>query len=162
MPDNIKAGSNNLKVTQLDTPVFDAKTATREEIKARVRGVLERGYIIEKLNVKLPDDLTGQWVSNDPVEISRLESMGYKIDDTYAVGSKLHSDGTNTPIVGDVIFMTAPKIVKEVHDEVVQERIRRNNKTRGNSDEAVLSQIQGAGLQTVNESSVSNIDIRQV
>ncbi len=159
MAETIKAGSTNLSVTQVD---FDAKTATRDEIKARVRGVLERGYIIEKLNVKLPDDLTGQWVVNDPVEISRMQSMGYKVDDTHATASKLHSDGTNAPIVGDVIFMTAPKVVKEVHDEVVQERIRRNNKIRGNTDEAVTSQIQGAGLQAVNESSVSTVNIRDV
>jgi len=53
--------------------------------------------------------------------------MGFKVDDEYAPKRALHSDGTQTAIVADVIHMTCPRMIKDLIDEIRHEQFLRIN-----------------------------------
>ena len=91
--------------------------AERGELKAKLAAILDRGVVQDRLMVELPDDVHGEWVLNNQMEINRLKSLGFEVDTVYAPRRAIHGDGSNSGIVGDVIFMTCPKIIKEVIDE---------------------------------------------
>jgi len=94
----------------------------RAQEKARLLRVLSRGMVQDTLNVELPADVYGEWVPKDPLEIYRMEAMGFKRDTEYASKMRLHSDGTDNNVVGDVIFMTCSKQTKEIIDEIRREQ----------------------------------------
>lgn len=97
--------------------------AERGELRARLASILDRGIVEDRLRVDIPDDLHGEWCRNDPLEVKRLQTLGFKIDDEYAIKRAIHSDGSSSAIVGDVVFMTCPKEVKEVIDEIRHEQM---------------------------------------
>jgi hypothetical protein len=97
--------------------------AERGELKSKLAAILDRGIVQDRLSVELPDDTHGEWVRNDPLEISRLQTLGFTVDDKYASKRAIHSDGTSGSIVGDVIHMICPKEVKELIDEIRVERM---------------------------------------
>jgi hypothetical protein len=88
-----------------------------QERVARLISVMDRGMTGERLKVNLPNDVYGEWVPNDKMEIYRMESMGFRIDEEYALKNALHNDGSGKPIIGDVIFMTTPKLIREAQVE---------------------------------------------
>jgi len=110
-----------------ETTNEDEKRRARAELKARLVTVLERGVVHDRLYVPLPDDVHGEWVRNDPLEIARMKVMGFQIDHEYAPKRALHSDGSGAAIVGDVVHMTCPKIIKETIDEIRHEQFLRIN-----------------------------------
>lgn len=118
--------------------------AERGELKAKLASILDRGIVQDRLTVELPEDLHGEWVRNDPLEIRRLETLGFRVDDEYATKRAIHSDGTNSAIVGDVIHMICPKEVKDLIDEIRIERMVREHagkkmgKSRVNKEEREL------------------------
>lgn len=99
------------------------KKAEKGELKAKLAAVMDRGIVSDRLNVDLPPDIHGEWVRRDPLEIKRLEALGFKIDDKFATNRGIHSDGSNSAIIGDVIFMICPKEVKEIIDEIRTEAV---------------------------------------
>lgn len=101
-------------------------TETREQKKARIAQVLDRGMTNARLTVNLPPDVYGEWCPNDPVEIERYRVMGFEIDTKYALHRATHGGG-DLPIVGDVIFMVAPIEVKELMDEVRTDQYKRKH-----------------------------------
>lgn len=94
---------------------------TPEQYKARVARVLDRSFVVDRLHVDLPDDLHGEWVPNEPWEIIRYQTLGFKVDDEHAVKRKLNDSGDGKAVVGDVVFMTQPKWQ---HDILVAEKAR--------------------------------------
>lgn len=96
--------------------------AERGELKARFASILDRGIVADRLHVDVPDDIHYEWVRNDPLEINRLEALGFKVDNEYANKRAIHSDGSNSAIVGDVICMTCPKEYKKLIDEIREEQ----------------------------------------
>lgn len=94
----------------------------RERKKGRMAAVLERGIVNERLAVDLPSDIHGEWVEDDPVQVARMETLGFKIDDTYAVKRRLHSKGDSASYVGDVVFMTCSREDYDLFEEIRQER----------------------------------------
>lgn len=93
---------------------------TSEEVlqyKTRLAQVYERGLIVDRLHVDLPDHLHGEWVSRDVGEIARMELLGFQVDTEYATKRKLNDKADGSAIIGDVVFMIQPKWMKEVHDE---------------------------------------------
>jgi hypothetical protein len=108
------------------------KRLTKEEIRAKLVTVLERGITIDRLHVDLPPEVYGEWVANDAVEIYRMESLGFTVDTEFAKKRALHDNGTGERgIVGDAIFMTCPIEYKEVMEE-----IKRENYALANSPKA--------------------------
>lgn len=84
--------------------------------------LLDRGHVNARLLVDKPLDVHGEWVPNDAMEVMRKKSLGFEIDDKYAAGNALHSDGTGKPIVGDVIYMTCPARLKAAYDKLAAKR----------------------------------------
>jgi len=120
------------------------KKAERGELRSKLASILDRGIVQDRLLVELPEDLHGEWVRNDPLEIRRLETLGFRIDNEYAVKRAIHSDGTSSAIVGDVIHMICPKEVKDVISEIRIERMvrehagKRTGKSNVNKEEREL------------------------
>ena len=88
----------------------------RKEFRAKMAGVVSRGWTLDRLTVQLPDDKYGEWISDDPVAIAEAQSLGFEIDKEYATKNKLHSNAAGEAKVGDVVFMTMPKWMKEEID----------------------------------------------
>lgn len=125
-------------VQGLDPKVAERiEKAERGELKAKLAAILDRGIVQDRLTVELPDDVHGEWVRNDPLEIRRLETLGFRVDDEYAKKRAIHSDGSSSAIVGDVIHMICPKEVKEVIDEIRVDRMIREHKGRKKGDRLV-------------------------
>ena len=107
----------------------------RAKRKARLGVLLDRGLISDRLNVPLPPDKHGEWVRNDPLEIHRLETLGFEVDREFATSRALHNDGSGSAVVGDVIFMTTSRENKELIDEIRHEQFLRTNNPRKSREE---------------------------
>lgn len=136
----------------------------KAEMKKRVSHILERGLLHDRLNVPLPDDTIGQWVSDDPVEIARMKALGFEEDTQYAKGNALHSDGTGRAKVGDTIFMIAPKEVGEIIEETRKELYERTHGKKAKAEEtdavAKLASQNIGGV--VNQSQTKVVDGKQL
>jgi hypothetical protein len=144
------------KVSVFNSGKTETSTVTNEDRKtrkARLARVLERGIVADRLIVNLPTNLYGEWVSDDPVSIARMEAMGFQIDKEFAPSRSLHSTGEKMGKVGDVVFMTCAREDKELIDEIRQEQYDRKHK-RGKQREETESaaQIRKEGLSTFVES----------
>lgn len=101
-----------------------------EEQVAKVATILDRGILHDRLKVDLPPDIHGEWARNDPLEISRMQTLGFWVDNTYATKRQIHSDGSSSNVIGDVIHMCTLKSNKEMIDKVRMEQVRRQNMSR--------------------------------
>jgi hypothetical protein len=124
-----KNDTANLSEAELERLLAEKKAA-RIRLKKNLVATMDRGVVAHRLHVKLPPHIHGEWVRNDQFEIDRLAELGFKIDDQYAMARSLHNDGSNNPIVGDVIFMTCPMEVKELIDEIRNEQAIANHSPR--------------------------------
>ena len=135
------------------------KELSRSEKKARIATILDRGMVGDRLNVNLPNDTYGEWVPRDNVEIYRMQSLGFEIDKEYARTRALHSDGTDgSSVVGDVIFMTCPKEVKELIEEIKRDNYDRVNAPKRSKEEIDFE----ASLKKSNEVPVINSSMSSV
>jgi hypothetical protein len=135
--------------------------ASRKSIIARV---LERGIIIDRCTVDLPKHLYGEWVADDPVEISRMQLLGFEKDTTYATDRSLNASGDGVSKIGDIIYMTAPIEVKQTIDAVRAEMYARANPTSNkqkeeqdfqrNADKARLPVIQEGDVTPAREADI--------
>lgn len=100
----------------------------RADKKARFARVLERGMVADRLAVEnLPENLYGEWVPNDKAEIFRMQVLGFKVDDKYAIDRALHDKGDNQSIVGDCVFMICEREDKDIIDEIRREKFQALN-----------------------------------
>lgn len=140
---------NELVAIHLGAKTPEEKQVAFDKLTARLRvQILDRGVTNDRLFVPLPDDVHGEWVPNDKEEIYRKINLGFKIDDEYAIARALHSQGDGKSIVGDVVFMTCPKVVKEVFDRIrLEEYIKMNSKKKINREERLyVENNEKAGL----------------
>ena len=103
----------------------DQRTAAAEyraKRKVKLAQVLDRGVVAVRLQVNLPPELHGEWVSNDIEDVYRMKSLGYIIDKTYAPERALHSEGDGKSIVGDVLFMTCSREDHEIQQEIMADK----------------------------------------
>lgn len=135
----------DIKVTGSTPPILtDAQIEVerKRSLKARLASILDRGMVGDRLNVELPTDTYGEWVPNDKVEIYRYQTLGFVVDKKFASARALHSDGTEgNSIVGDVIFMTCPKEVKELIDEIRVENYDKVNSPKKSREEADFEKL---------------------
>lgn len=117
------------------TTLTPEQRATR---KARLAVVLDRGIVQDRLKVDLPSDVHGEWVRDDPLEVHRLQLMGFEIDRQYAPNQSLHNDGTGTARIADVVFMTTSRENKEIIDEIRHDQMMRTNDPRMAREEREL------------------------
>jgi hypothetical protein len=136
-----------------DTP-FAQLSKTQK--RARIARILERGLTADRLSVKLPDDMYGEWVPRDAMEIERMRGFGFEIDTQYAVNRSLHPQGTGEAVVGDVIFMVAPMETKEIIDEIrtakFEEMHGSPNQDKRKNQKEEREAVAGSPLPIINES----------
>lgn len=103
--------------------------------RAKLTTILERGVVGDRLHVELPNDLYGEWVRNDPMEISRAQALGFWVDVDHASKRALHTDGNKAAIIGDVVFMVTTRENKALIDSVQAERIRNTHNPKKPKEE---------------------------
>lgn len=130
--------------TTKSTEAHIKPTESREQRKARLATVYERGITGDRLHVDLPPDKYGQWVSNDVVSIHRLRALGFEIDTVYAPKRALHDKGDSASYVGDTLFMVCDMETKEIIDEIRRDRYERLNPKKGKQREE-KAYIEAAG-----------------
>lgn len=132
---NIDDANRSRQVINQDTKQesqFDEfKTQMSPEDRAKRKSMLiqafDRGIVHDRLAVKLPPHIHGEWVRNDPMEVDRLKTIGFEVDYEYATRRGINNDGTGAAVVADVIFMICPKEVKELIDEVRMDKFQAIN-----------------------------------
>lgn len=128
----------------------------RAEKKAVLARVLDRGIIIDRLHVDLPEGVHGEWVHNSKLAIAEKEALGFEVDTQYATSNALHKDGEGGTVVGDAIFMVCPKETKELIDEVRRDNFVRmhgkDGKGQREEREFASQTEQALGLPVVDES----------
>jgi hypothetical protein len=139
---------------------------SRAEKKARLISVLERGIVHDRLFVPLPPEVHGEWVRDDPLEIARMQTLGFVIDHEYAPKRALHSDGSDVGRVGDVIFMTCDREIKEIVDEIRHEQfLRINAPSKSKEEEEMIANTlreSGHEVPTFSESKTHKVDRDQI
>lgn len=138
-----------------------------EQRSARLATVLDRGVVFDRLKVDLPPDLYGEWVRNDPLEIDRMQTLGFWVDNTYASRRSLHSDGSSANIVADVIHMCTMRVNKEMIDQIYLEkqvRSTRHPKHAIEDDEFVdkVRRETGEDIPAFSESKMTPVNINDV
>lgn len=106
--------------------VKDVLTLDDKEYQARIASILDRGYSHDALNIDLAGTgLVGEWVLNDNQQITRMQTLGYKIDTEHAPKNPVHSHGDSKTVYGDVVFMTISERHKRIIDASRAELARR-------------------------------------
>jgi len=128
------------KITELDKIITEEvlealAPESREEKRARLVQIYERGVVGDRLHVDLPFDKIGQWVVNDKMAIYRMEGLGYSIDTEFAPRRKLHDKGDGASYIGDVVYMIADRETREIIDEIKKERYEKLNDPRKQKEE---------------------------
>jgi len=152
-------GTSTIGVEKAREMAANKDEMTLAEKKAVIARVLERGIIIDRATVDLPPGLYGEWVSEDPTEISRMQLLGFELDSKYAVDRATNADGTGVAKIGDVVYMVAPIEVKEIIDAVRAEMYARANPTSTSKqkEEADFArQADKAGLPVIDEGNVDS------
>ena len=132
---NPKQGTSTIGVDEARRLADNKEELTDAERKSIIARVLERGIIIDRCTVDLPDGLYGEWVADDPVEISRMQLLGFEKDTKYATDRSLNASGDGVSKIGDIIYMTAPIEVKETIDMVRAEMYAKANPTSNKQKE---------------------------
>ena len=139
----------------------NADELTDAELEARFAKVLERGIIVDRTTIDLPEDVYGEWVSDEAAEVSRMQLLGFEIDKKYAVERSTHSDGTGkTSKIGDVVFMTCPERIHQVIERVKKARYDRANPKAGSQREEkdfkqLMEKGKGVNIPVIDESVAS-------
>ena len=129
-------GTENIGITKAREIAENIDELTDAELEARLTRVLERGIIIDRTTVDLPEGVYGEWVCDDDPEIVRMQLMGFEIDDKYAVKRSSHADGTGeTAKIGDIVFMTCPQRVKDTIEKVRKRIYDKANPKKGSQKE---------------------------
>lgn len=148
------------------TAAEEFRSLSKAEKRARLVNVLDRGLVNSRLYVELPSELHGEWVSKDPVEIARMQAMGFEIDTQYAKKNAINKTGEGYNAMGDVIFMTAPIEVKEIIEELrLQKYLEMNgppNRGKNTQQAEEKEVISNASLPTITESSESSVNRDQI
>lgn len=153
------------------------KTKSREELKALMIEILDRGLVQDRLYIPLRNGLHGEWVPNYSNDINEKKLLGFEIaDSTRHVASEVEqisTDGKGTEIIaGDVVYMVCSKERKEVLDEIRHERFiamhgKKGDKKQQEEREFELQNkaLAKFGIGTISEStteSVSGEDIKNM
>ena len=154
-------------INSADTSVESFASLSRSEKKARLSVVLERGMTAERLTVRLPAGVYGEWVANDSMEIARLQGMGFEVDTKYAPNRALHGSGSGEARVADVIFMTTSMETKELIDEIRADNFVRTHgkpgkKTPLKEETEFATKAAGDGIRVINESDASSVNAEEL
>lgn len=117
--DATKSGSASAQITD------EEKAAKREERRARLAEVLDRGVVGDKLRVNVKDDMHYEWPHRD--DVTRMQSLGFRVAraediETGLEDARMHDTGDGKIRIGDTVLMVCDKEVKEDIDAVKRKR----------------------------------------
>ena len=155
----------NPKTPEITKIEEDAKTR-----RARLASILSRGVVHDQLKVDLPPHLHGEWARNDPVSLDYMRTLGFEIDREFAPKRSMHANGSgNEAVVGDVIFMTCPKEVKEDIDAIRLDQFYKINgkpgeqQTREEREFAARTKAEtGGDIPTIIESKTTPATVQNI
>lgn len=155
------------KESTMSDALSKAPPETRVQKKAKLAAILSRGFTIDRANIKLPADLYGEWVHDDPESILHMQNMGFKIDTEHATKSALHNDGTDRAVMADTIFMVCDRETKDIIDEIRREQYNLANGPRGGTktqaEESEYSKaVDKLGMPVIEESSSRAANKQQI
>lgn len=156
---NPKQGTSTIGVDKAREMADNKEELSIAEKKSLIARVLERGIIIDRCTVDLPDGVYGEWVADDPVEISRMQLLGFEKDTKYASDRSTNAGADGVSKIGDVIYMTAPIEVKETIDMVRAEMYERANPVseKQQKEERDFQRLADkSGLPVIDESDVAS------
>ncbi len=140
----------------------ELKNETREQRRARLAIVLDRGVVHDRLHVRMPPNMHGEWVRNNPLDVDAMKTLGFRIDTEYSTKRNIHSDGTSANKVADVIFMVCEKEVKEDIDWIrAQTADRANNPRRASKEETEFRQSVDPEIQPSTNGSVRSVTLNE-
>lgn len=136
----------------------------RKEFRARAAKVVSRGFVMDRLTVDLPNDVHGEWVADDPASIAEAQALGFEIDKEYATKNKLHTNAIGEAKVGDAVFMTMPKWMKEEIDIIKKQEYDRHHGLRGGKPAEETQYASNISKETplINESRTTNKEIQSL
>ena len=153
------------------------KNRSREELKAIMVEILDRGLVQDRLYVPLKDGLHGEWVPNYSNDINEKKLLGFEIaDSTVHVANaieQISTDSKGTEIIaGDTVYMVCSSTRKEVLDEIRHERFIAMHGKKGDKSQAEEKEFEAQnkglkkhGIGTINESTtevVTGTDIQNM
>jgi|SRR5215203_1305368 len=124
----------------------NAPPETRAQRKARYASVLSRSLVDDRLNVPLPPHLYGEWIRNDPLEINRMQMLGFWLDTEYAPRRAIHQGAKESAVMGDVVFVVCERVNKEAIDEVRHEQFLKLNAPKASREEKDFRKTTSANL----------------
>lgn len=110
-----KNSSASGKITEADK--------ARNDKKARIAEVLDRGVVGDRLRVEVKDGMHYEWPHKD--DITRMASLGFRVatkDDVITENASMHDTADGKIRIGDTVLMVCDKETKELLDEVKAER----------------------------------------
>lgn len=122
---------------------------TRDEHKARLAQILDRGITNEKLNVEFleADGLVGCWVRENDGDIAKYHALGFEIyEDEEQKG--LHGTADNRRRVGDVILMFTSIDNWNILQEINEDRKKKRLVATAKKEYLTMSQTRG-GAPTI-------------
>lgn len=152
--------SEQREVTEIKSPVSLRNKPwlemTKDERRARLIEIRDRGAAIDRLHVDVPPTVYQQWVPDNPIDIANYKLMGFEFDTEYAVLSNTHGTKDGKIVMGDVVSMVAPIEVREMIDLLALEKYEEMHGPIGSGDVDTQSEekeargraeVGGAGLQ---------------
>ena len=153
--------SEQRTITRL-TDSTKSEAELRKEFRSKVSRVVSRGFVLDRLSVALPDNLYGEWIPDDPVSIAQAKALGFEINNDYG-DAALHKDAAGNTKIGDTVFMTMQKWMKEEIDILKQEEVEKHHavKKAGGKPSEELQYEAGLAKETpvINESKLSNKEL---
>lgn len=122
-------------------------------IEAKVISILDRGILHDRLHVELPPGIHGEWVRNDPLEIDRLQAIGFRDGTPFVDQRILHHDGQRGTI-GDVTYMVCPQQVYDLIEKARHEKLIRDNGKPGDVGRKTREELE---FEANNERSTSGV-----
>lgn len=134
--------------------------------EGRLASVLARSQALDHLEFELNDDnLHGEWVRNDELEIHRKETLGFvSATQDMAKTRFSHNDGSGNVILGDCRLMVTTKRNMEIIGRVREQQYRAaHNPTKKKVKEekefdAVVDSTTEGIIPTFSDGSLENVD----
>lgn len=110
-----KSSSASNKITEADK--------ARQDKKARLAEVLDRGVVGDRLRVQVKEGLHYEWPHKD--DMTRMSALGFRAaekEDMITENASMHDTADGKIRIGDCVLMVCDRETKELIDEVKEEK----------------------------------------
>lgn len=138
-PEGTSFSVNNITLEELMKIPSDVEL---EEYKPLAVSIATRRLSATALDVSyLPPEIKGEWVFNDPITISEYNNMGYVFPPIELIKTRMHFDGTDKAIHGDVVLMVVPMWKWKLLDEAKTRQMEKVHRLSDSKDDQELRKV---------------------